>query len=88
MTHDDDTPLVGALPGEVIYAGGESSRIYSGSWLVRGWFRQVDGQYVYDDMEPGDYVACMAMLRAFGDGERWEHRYRVERALIVRAGPA
>ncbi len=66
------------------YCGGESSRIYTGRWQTRVWFHQHDGSYAWET-EPGDYDACMDALRAFGDGERWQGFYHVERAIIAPA---
>ena len=70
---------------ELLYCGGESSRIYSGRWQVLVWFHQRDGEYVWDETDAGDYDAALATVRSFGDGSAWHDLYHVERALIVPA---
>ncbi len=70
------------MPELFYYCGGESSRIYTGRWQVKVWFHLYDGEYVWDETEPGDYVACMDAIRSFGDLERWQGFYHVERAII------
>jgi hypothetical protein len=74
----------------VIYAGGESSRVYRGQWRVLGAFTWPDGSPGWEATAPGTYedAALRCQLLGLGlpivvsDGSTL-HRVRVERALIV-----
>ena len=78
----------------ILYAGGESSRIYAGEFVVRAWFTWPWGQPGEHDTAPLPYEDCLDWLKAaphvpliVSDGAEF-HSVRVERAVIVPAEEA
>lgn len=77
----------------MIYAGGEASRLYAGTWIVRAWFTWPWGQPGEHDTEPGTYEACMEWLalaphldlEVVDPDNGRAYMVRVERAKVVPA---
>jgi hypothetical protein len=74
-----------------LYAGGESSRIYEGRYVVRAWFLWPDGQPGEHDTAPLPYEDCLDWLASaphvplvvVDDATGEIHQVRVQRAVIL-----